>query len=66
MKLAGKGRPVLFVHGGPGSTSYYFEAQPAAALLEDELQMIYFDQRGAGLANPFFIEPFGHSGQSNG
>lgn len=48
VKLAGKGRPVLFVHGGPGSTSYYFEAQPAAALLEDELQMIYFDQRGAG------------------
>lgn len=48
VKLAGRGKPVLFVHGGPGSTSYYFEAQRSAALLEQEVQMIYFDQRGAG------------------
>ena len=33
VKIAGKGKPCLFVHGGPGSTSFYFEALPAAKLL---------------------------------
>jgi proline iminopeptidase len=48
VRIAGKGRPCLFVHGGPGSTSYYYEAMPGAPIIEQRLQMIYFDQRGAG------------------
>ena len=48
VRVAGQGQPCLFVHGGPGSTSYYFEAMPSAALLQQELTMIYFDQRGSG------------------
>ena len=48
VRIAGQGKPCLFVHGGPGSTSYYFEAMPSAVLVEKKLQMIYFDQRGSG------------------
>ncbi len=45
---AGKGNPCVFVHGGPGITSYIFEATPAAKLIEQKVHMIYFDQRGCG------------------
>ena len=48
VRVAGEGKPCLFVHGGPGSTSYYYEAMPGAAIIEQRLQMIYFDQRGSG------------------
>ena len=48
VRIAGKGKPCLFVHGGPGSTSYYFEAMDGAPIIEQQLQMIYYDQRGAG------------------
>src|SRR5688572_28488350 len=48
VRTAGEGEPCVFVHGGPGSTSYYFEAMTSARLLEQKLQMIYFDQRGSG------------------
>lgn len=48
VRVAGKGQPCVFVHGGPGSSAYYLEAVGAAPLLEDKLQMIYFDQRGCG------------------
>ena len=48
VRLAGKGKPCLFVHGGPGSTSYYFEAMSSASLIEEKMHMIYFDQRGSG------------------
>lgn len=48
VKVAGKGKPCLFVHGGPGSTSYYFETMQAANLIQQKMQMIYFDQRGSG------------------
>lgn len=48
VRIAGKGKPCLFVHGGPGSTSYYFEAMPSAQMIEEKMQMIYYDQRGAG------------------
>lgn len=46
--IAGKGKPCLFIHGGPGLTSYIFEVTPAAKLIEQKLHMIYFDQRGSG------------------
>lgn len=39
--------PVVFLHGGPGYSSYSFAAL-AGPRLERSLQMIYFDQRGAG------------------
>lgn len=48
VRIAGKGQPCLFVHGGPGSNSYYFEAMPSAKLIEQKLRMVYFDQRGSG------------------
>lgn len=48
VRIAGEGQPCLFVHGGPGSTAYYFEQMPSATLVEQHLKMIYFDQRGSG------------------
>jgi proline iminopeptidase len=48
LHTAGNGDPCLFIHGGPGNTSNYFEALPAAKLLEQHLRMIYYDQRGGG------------------
>jgi len=48
VRIAGEGKPCLFVHGGPGSTSYYYEAMAGAPLIEQKLQIIYFDQRGSG------------------
>ncbi|MCU0395126.1 MAG: alpha/beta hydrolase [Chitinophagaceae bacterium] len=48
VRVAGSGSPLLFVHGGPGSDSYYFEATPGNALLQQHYTMIYFDQRGSG------------------
>ncbi len=48
VRVAGEGTPCLFVHGGPGSTSYYFEAFPGATMIEKKMKMIYYDQRGSG------------------
>lgn len=48
VRIAGGGKPCLFVHGGPGSTSYYYETMAGAPLIEQKLRMIYFDQRGSG------------------
>lgn len=48
LRTAGHGDPCLFIHGGPGNTSNYFEALPVARLLEKHLWMIYYDQRGGG------------------
>ncbi len=48
VRVAGEGKPCLFVHGGPGSTSYYYEAMAGAPIIEQQMQMIYFDQRGCG------------------
>lgn len=48
VKVAGTGNPCVFVHGGPGSDSYYFEGTPGNALLQEQLTMVYYDQRGSG------------------
>ncbi len=48
LRTAGHGNPCLFIHGGPGNTSNYFEALPVAKLLEQHVRMIYYDQRGGG------------------
>ncbi|WP_205501758.1 alpha/beta fold hydrolase [Rufibacter psychrotolerans] len=47
VKVSGKGRPCLFIHGGPGAWSHSFEVLGINSL-EDSLQMIYVDQRGSG------------------
>jgi proline iminopeptidase len=48
VRVAGKGKPCVFVHGGPGSTSYYYESMMGAPLIEQKIKMVYFDQRGCG------------------
>jgi proline iminopeptidase len=48
LRTAGSGEPCLFIHGGPGNTSYYFEPLPAAKMLEKEFRMVYYDGRGGG------------------
>lgn len=48
VRVAGSGKPCLFVHGGPGSTSYYYEAMAGAPIIEKQMRMIYYDQRGSG------------------
>jgi proline iminopeptidase len=47
VKLSGKGFPVLFIHGGPGSNSFYFEKEGGDVFSKD-VQLIYLDQRGCG------------------
>jgi proline iminopeptidase len=47
VQVAGKGTPCVFVHGGPGAGSYSFE-KLGGNRLEDQLRMVYFDQRGSG------------------
>lgn len=47
VKVAGEGIPCLYLHGGPGSGSYWAE-KFAGDMLGKHLQMIYLDQRGVG------------------
>jgi proline iminopeptidase len=47
VRVAGQGQPCVFVHGGPGSTTNYFEKSEGSGV-EAFMQMIYFDQRGSG------------------
>lgn len=47
VRVAGRGRPCLVVHGGPGAGSYGLEHLGGQAL-EQHLQLIYLDQRGSG------------------
>lgn len=47
VKISGEGTPMLFIHGGPGSNSAYFERE-GGNVFEKDVQMIYLDQRGCG------------------
>jgi len=47
VRVVGQGQPCVFVHGGPGSTTNYFEKSEGSGV-EAFMQMIYFDQRGSG------------------
>jgi proline iminopeptidase len=45
--VKGDGIPVLYLHGGPGSGSYWLEVF-MGEFLEKQFKMIYLDQRGVG------------------
>ncbi len=45
VKVKGTGTPCLYLHGGPGSGSYWLEKY-FGDYLEQHFQMIYLDQRG--------------------
>ena len=47
ISIRGNGIPVLYLHGGPGSGSYWMEVF-MGDLLEERFRMIYLDQRGVG------------------
>ncbi len=47
VNVKGNGTPCLYVHGGPGSGSYWME-KFFGDFLEQHFQMIYLDQRGVG------------------
>lgn len=47
VKTAGTGTPLLFIHGGPGSNSFYFEKE-GGSIFEKNYRVIYLDQRGCG------------------
>jgi proline iminopeptidase len=47
VKIKGFGPHCLYIHGGPGSGSYWLE-EFAGDSLEQHFQMIYLDQRGVG------------------
>src|SRR5690349_15243202 len=59
-RLAGQtdGTPVIFLHGGPGYSSYTF-AQSAGKRLEAKLSMVYLDQRGSGCSErPWWTDAY--------
>lgn len=47
LNVKGEGTPCLYIHGGPGSGSYWME-KFAGEILEERFQMIYLDLRGVG------------------
>lgn len=47
VRVAGEGRPCLFIHGGPGSWTKYFYAL-GGDVVEQDMTMVYVDQRGCG------------------
>lgn len=47
VKVEGKGVPLLYLHGGPGSGSHWFE-EWMGDFMEQHFTMIYLDQRGVG------------------
>ncbi|HNX83753.1 MAG: alpha/beta hydrolase [Bacteroidales bacterium] len=47
VNVKGEGTPCLYLHGGPGSGSYWLE-KFAGDSLEKHFRMIYLDQRGVG------------------
>lgn len=47
INVKGTGSPCLYIHGGPGSGSYWME-KFMGDYLEQHFQMIYLDQRGVG------------------
>ena len=47
VKVEGQGTPLLYLHGGPGSGSYWLE-EFFGDFLEQNFTVVYMDQRGVG------------------
>lgn len=47
VKIEGSGTPLLFLHGGPGSASLWFE-KLSGEFMEEHFTVVYLDQRGVG------------------
>lgn len=47
VNVKGSGTPLLYVHGGPGSASLWFE-RLAGEFMEQHFTVVYLDQRGVG------------------
>ena len=47
VKIEGSGTPLLFLHGGPGSASLWFE-KLSGEFMEKHFTVVYLDQRGVG------------------
>lgn len=47
VKVEGSGTPLLFIHGGPGSASLWFE-KLSGDFMEQHFTVVYLDQRGVG------------------
>ncbi|MEP6262500.1 MAG: alpha/beta hydrolase [Gillisia sp.] len=47
VKIEGSGTPLLFLHGGPGSASLWFE-KLSGDFIEEHFTVVYLDQRGVG------------------
>ncbi len=47
IEVKGEGTPLLYLHGGPGSGSYWFE-KFFGEFMEQNFTVIYLDQRGVG------------------
>lgn len=47
VKVEGSGTPLLFLHGGPGSASLWFE-KLSGDFMEQHFTVVYLDQRGVG------------------
>lgn len=48
VKTLGEGKPILFLHGGPGDEHRYF--LPHVLPLTQTHQLVFYDQRGCGLS----------------
>lgn len=47
VEVCGRGKPCLYLHGGPGSGSYWLKKY-YGDILEKRFTMVYLDQRGVG------------------
>lgn len=47
VKVEGQGTPLLYLHGGPGSGSHWFE-EYMGEFMEQYFTVVYLDQRGVG------------------
>ncbi len=54
-KIIGKGRPILFIHGGPGLVHNYFLPY-MECLLPYGYQLIFYDQRGNGKSPAYNLD----------
>ena len=54
-KIIGKGRPILFIHGGPGLVHNYFLPY-MESLLPYGYQLIFYDQRGNGKSPAYNLD----------